>query len=138
MTTRLVSVVHVVFVTGALVHMVLVCAQPFLAGWSLDGDGVALELHGTNGNIIFTISMLLIPLSILCWRPGRGSLWGPILTTLLFVAETFQLNMGYADILIVHIPLGVGIVLGSVILFALALRQRRRAFGPAPKRRVMS
>ena len=88
-TTRLVKVNHALFLTGALIHLLLVCVQPFLAGWSLDGDGNALDLHGINGSIILTFSMILIPLSILWWRPGRGTLLVPSLTILLCAAGTF-------------------------------------------------
>lgn len=136
--TRLVGVVHVLFVASAFVHLVLVCAQPFLAGWSLDGDGSALDLHGINGKIILTISMILIPLSVLWWRPGRGTLWAPTLTVVLFAAETFQLDMGYADILVVHVPLGVGVVLGSLTLFRLALRRKHRGPASGPQLPVTS
>lgn len=138
LTARLVKVNNALFLTGALFHVLLVCAQPFLAGWSLDGDGNALDLHGLNGSIILTISMILIPLSILWWRPGRGTLWAPSVAILLFTAETFQLGMGYADILIVHVPLGVGIVLGSIILVGLPLRRKRGATAPDPQSAVMS
>ncbi|MGJ9423399.1 hypothetical protein [Aeromicrobium sp. CF3.5] len=126
-TTRLVRIVHVLLVASALVHLVLVCAQPFLAGWSLDGDGDALDLHGINGSIIVTISMILIPLGVLWWRPGRGTVWVPTLAVVLFAAETLQLGMGYADILVVHVPLGVGVLLGSFVLLGLAVRSKHRA-----------
>lgn len=125
--TRLVKVNRTLFLASALIHLLLVTVQPLLAGWSLDGDGNALDLHGTNGSIILTIAMILIPLGILWWRPGRESFWAPIITILLFIAETFQLGMGYADILIVHVPLGVGIVIGSFLLFGLILKGRRPA-----------
>ena len=123
--TPLVRVVHALFVTGAVIHLVLVCAQPVLAGWSLDGEGLALELHGINGSIIVTIAMILIPLSVLLWRPGRRTFWAVPLSVLLFAAETFQLGVGYANILVIHVPLGVGISLGSVVLVALALIRPR-------------
>ncbi|MBB3661663.1 hypothetical protein FB384_000567 [Prauserella sediminis] len=137
-TARLVRIDHALFLTGALVHLILVCIQPFLAGWSLDGDGNAFDWHGVNGSIILTISMILIPVSVLWWRPGRGTPWAPALVVLLFAAETFQLGMGYADILVVHIPLGVGIVLGSFVLFGLTLVRRRRTVASGPQRRTVS
>ncbi|MGA7149747.1 MAG: hypothetical protein WBX17_14825, partial [Microbacterium sp.] len=62
----------------------------------------------------------------------------PTLTILLFAAETFQLGMGYAAILVVHIPLGVGIVLGSILLAGLPLRRNRGASAPDPQRAVTS
>ena len=128
----LVKTNHVLFLTGALIHVILVCVQPLLAGWSLDGDGTALDLHGINGSIILTVSVILIPLSILWWRPGRGTLWAPALTVLLFAAETFQLGMGYADIHIVHIPLGVSIVVASFLLVGLIARPRQQASRSVP------
>lgn len=136
--TRLVRVAHVLFVAIAFVHLVLVCAQPFLAGWSLDGDGGALDLHGINGKAILTVSLILIPLSVLWWRPGRGTLWAPTLTVVLFGAESLQLDIGYAGILVVHVPLGVGVVLGSLVLFRLALKRKHRGHASGPQLPVTS
>ncbi|MBK1783955.1 hypothetical protein [Prauserella cavernicola] len=121
------QVLRVLLIVVAVAHVILVCAQPLLAGWSLDGDGAALDLHGVNGSIIVTLSMILIGLGILWWRPGRGSLWVPVLATLLFAAETVQLGLGHADVLIVHVPLGVGIVIVSLLLCAVSLRPARLA-----------
>lgn len=137
-TTRLVRIVHILFVTGAALHLLLVGAQPVLAGQGLDGHVLALDLHNGNASIILTVSVILIPLSILWWRPGRGTVWAPILTVLLFAAETLQLMMGMAAVFAVHIPLGVSIVLGSVVLLALPLTQQRRALRASPREPMTS
>ncbi|MER5456495.1 hypothetical protein ABT008_17065 [Micromonospora sp. NPDC002389] len=127
-------IVRVLLVVGVVGHAALACLQPFLAGWSLDGDGTALLLHGANGGVIVSLSMALIPLGVLWWRPGGGSLWAPVLALLLFAAETFQLGMGYADILVIHVPLGVGILLGSLLLCGITLPRRPRPTARAETR----
>jgi hypothetical protein len=113
----------VLLVVVSLLHLALVCAQPVLAGWSLDGAGVAIDLHGTNASILLTVSLLLIPLGVLWWRRGRRTVWAPLLATSLFIAEFFQLQLGYAGVLVAHVPLGVAIVIGSLVLVAMVLRR---------------
>jgi hypothetical protein len=131
-------IVRVLLVIGVVGHAALACLQPFLAGWSLDGDGTALLLHGANGGVIVSLSMALIPLGVLWWRPGGGTLWAPVLALLLFAAETFQLGMGYADILVIHVPLGVGILLGSLLLCGITLFRRPRTPGRTAPGRAAS
>ncbi|QKW15004.1 hypothetical protein [Verrucosispora sp. NA02020] len=131
-------IVRVLLVIGVVGHAALACLQPFLAGWSLDGDGTALLLHGANGGVIISLSMALIPLGVLWWRPGGGTLWAPVLALLLFAAETFQLGMGYADILVIHVPLGVGILLGSLLLCGITLPRSSRATGVRAERKALS
>ncbi|OQO90880.1 hypothetical protein B1813_15285 [Saccharomonospora piscinae] len=132
---KMIPALRFLVVTTVFAHAILVCAQPFLAGWSLDGDGTALDLHGGNGGIVVTLSLLLIVLGIPWWRPGGGSGRVPILATLLFAAETLQLNLGHADILVGHVPLGVGIVVTSLLLCAVSIRgSPSRPLGPACER----
>lgn len=132
----MILLLRALFAAAVVIHAVLVCLQPLLAGWSLDGDGIALEMHGIIGGIIMTVSMVLVPLAVLWWRPCRGSIWAPVLAAVLLVGETFQLGMGYADILILHVPLGVGIVIGSLLLCRIVFRGFGRASGRRPRDRV--
>lgn len=135
LTRLLIRVVHLLVVTGVFLHAALVCLQPVLAGLSLDGDGTAFELHGINGSIVLTLTMILVPLGLLWWRPGRGTFWVPALAAILFTAESMQLGLGYAGTFTAHVPLGVAIIAGSLVLCRFVLRTPAGASprpGPAP------
>ncbi|MCT2584944.1 hypothetical protein [Actinophytocola gossypii] len=110
-------------VTGA--HCLLVCAQPVLAGMSLEGVPNAIEWHGGNGSIILTVAMVQVLTGALWWKPGGGSPWVPLAALALFFAESVQHGWGHAFRLTLHIPLGIAIVVLSVVLFVVLVRAPR-------------
>ncbi|TKG73041.1 hypothetical protein [Prauserella endophytica] len=109
----------------AVVHCLLVCVQPVLAGMSLEGVANAIDWHGTNGSIILTIAMVQVLAAALWWKPGGGPLWVPLACLVLLAGETVQLGIGYAFLLTMHIPLGVAIVALSVVLCVVLVRRPR-------------
>lgn len=116
---------RIVFAWTAAIHGLLVIAQPFTAGISLDFGAPALNWHGTTANTIVSLGAIQVILAILAWRPGRMPWTVPVLATTLFAGELWQLAAGYGAEFTVHIPLGVGLVAGSVILAVLAVRGAR-------------
>lgn len=115
----------------AVAQSVLMCLQPVMAGWSLDGDGPALTMHRLNGSAALGVTTILLALTILAWRPGRAPGWIPVAVAALFLAENVQHIIGYTDVLAVHLPLGVGLVVGSLALASALLRESRRLAGAA-------
>lgn len=123
--TRDRRVFRVVFATFALVHLLLVLIQPFTAGWSLEFGGGALDWHGNTANAIVTLAFLQIIPGLLARWPGGAPIAAPITALLIFLAEVVQLQLGYHGGFAVHLPLGVAVVGGAVVLAVLAIRWAR-------------
>lgn len=99
-------------------HLVAVLAQPVLAGRYLTGDVDAMEAHGLIGSLMALAAMVLIAGALAYVVGGRGRLWVLPVTVLLFLAEGFQIGIGYSRQLHLHVPLGVAIVVAAVLLAA--------------------
>jgi hypothetical protein len=99
-------------------HLLAVLAQPVLAGRFLTGDVDAIEVHGLIGSLLTLVAMALIAGALAYVVGGRGQLWVLPVTVLLFLAEGFQIGMGYSRQLHLHVPLGVAIVATAVLLAA--------------------
>lgn len=97
------------------VHLVMVLAQPVLAGLFLTGDVDAIEVHGVVGSVLAAVSLVLIGLTLV-YVFRRGRLWVLPVAAVLFVAVGLQIGLGYSRALAVHVPLGVAIVAASVLL----------------------
>ena len=98
--------------------LLAVLAQPVLAGRFLTGDVDAMEVHGLVGSLLALVAMSLIAGALLYVVGGRGQLWVLPVTVLLFLAEGFQIGMGFSKQLHLHVPLGVAIVVIAVLLAA--------------------
>ena len=99
-------------------HVVAVLAQPVLAGRYLTGDVDAIKTHGLIGSLLALVAMSLMAGALAYVVGGRGQLWVLPVTVLVFLAEGFQIGMGYSRALDVHVPLGVAIVVAAVLLAA--------------------
>ncbi|WP_433275652.1 hypothetical protein ACQPZA_31145 [Pseudonocardia xinjiangensis] len=102
------------------VHALAVLAQPVLAGLFLTGDVDAIGVHGLIGSLLILAAMVVIAVALAYVLGGRGRLWILPVAVLLFLADAFQVTAGYARQLELHIPLGVAIVVVSVLLAAWA------------------
>ncbi|GAA0264455.1 hypothetical protein [Cryptosporangium japonicum] len=112
------------------VHAVCVLAQPILAGLYLDGSYDALGVHSLNGSILPATGMVVGAAGLAFWIAG-GAGWPLLAYGVLWLAEGFQIGMGYARVLAVHLPLGVTIVALTIWLtvwswLPRASRRRRR------------
>jgi hypothetical protein len=114
----------VLFRTMATLSAIIVAAQPVLAGRMLGGDYGSLAAHRTNGIIAFGVGVGQVVAALLLWLPGRGPA-GLFIRSLLVVAfEALQIHEGFSRDLAVHIPLGVALVLGTVIIMERAWKLR--------------
>src|SRR5688500_10459166 len=94
-----------------LLYLSSAVAQPVLAGAYLQGDYDAIGLHGTNGAALLSLMVLGSGvLSLACAVTARAAWWPVAMVVALFVAQGIQIGMGYSRSLLVHVPLGVGIV----------------------------
>jgi len=121
-------------------HTVCVVAQPILAGRYLDGDYDALSVHSLNGSILPASGMVVGAAALTYWLAG-GVGWPLLAYAGLWLAEGFQIGMGYARLLSLHIPLGVTIVALALWLtvwvwLPRAARPRRRRSPPPESARA--
>lgn len=108
------------------VQLLLVALQPVLAGSYLSGDFDALGLHGTNAGFVMLAGLLLLVCALVYWRAGRGPGWVPAVAAGLWAVEVLQTGFGYARLIGLHIPLGVTVVTGAVLLTVWAWRPGAR------------
>jgi hypothetical protein len=100
------------------VHLLAVLCQPLLAGLFLSGDVDAITVHGIVGSTLAGFGILLVLGALLYVLAGRGRLWILPVMVALFLVEGLQIGFGYSRDLSLHIPLGVLIVTGSILLAA--------------------
>jgi hypothetical protein len=110
----------------AVLHLAVLVLQPLLAGMYLDGDADAIGVHGINAHIVQTLCFAQLVAAIFYAWPGGGRIWPLAFSGLLWFAEGFQLGMGYARILIVHILLGVGIIVAQSLVTVSTCRRSAR------------
>lgn len=102
-------------ITAALMT-VTTALQPVLAGMYLSGMFKALAWHGLiNGHIVQLLSLIQLVVVAVYAGAGRGRWRALTMGTLIFLAANFQLGMGYARDLLIHIPLGVTVVTGQLL-----------------------
>lgn len=98
-------------------HALQAVAQPVLIGGYLDGAYDLIGAHGLNGSLLMVSLMLTGVAALLYWAlGGRG--WIVAALVPLWFVEGFQIGMGYARALWIHVPLGVTVVAATVALAA--------------------
>ncbi len=107
-----------------LLQVILVATQAILAGIGLDGRAIGADLHESNSTVVAIVGVVQVIAAVLWWRPGRGRGAAPLLAAGLLLAVMAQMVAGQNSVLAVHIPLGIGILLGSIWLLRLALRRQ--------------
>jgi hypothetical protein len=98
-----------------LLLTVAVASQPVTMGLYLSGRYPMVGLHGALGSALAAIALLVAALSVLYALAG-GRVWVVPVCVALFLACGFQIGMGYARNLALHLPLGVGILAGALLL----------------------
>ncbi|MFD2079926.1 hypothetical protein SAMN05421678_105246 [Actinopolymorpha cephalotaxi] len=110
----------------ALLTAIIVFAQPVLAGSYLTGEVGALGIHEANAHAVTALAFVQFAAAVVyAWR-GRGRWWPATLTAALLVAAETQTVLGYAQNLLVHVPLGVGLVLTQILFTCWLLGPRAR------------
>lgn len=98
------------FRVTATAAAVLAIGQPVLAGGFLDGHYSLLAAHRTAAMILAGAILLSALSAVVMWRTGSGSGRIAALCAVAFLACGAQIGLGFARVLIIHIPLGVGLV----------------------------
>lgn len=99
----------------ATLQLVLVLAQPVLAGLFLTGNVDAIEVHAAVAGILAFVELVLIAVAV-AYAFARGRIWIVPAAVTLLVAIGLQMAAGYSRALQFHIPLGVAIVTVSILL----------------------
>ncbi|SDT12831.1 hypothetical protein [Actinopolymorpha singaporensis] len=100
---------------AALVLTAAMFLQPVLAGSYLTGNVGALGTHETNAHVVTSLVFVQLAAALVyAWR-GGGRWWPAALSAVLLVAAETQVFLGYAQTLLVHVPLGVGLVLTQIL-----------------------
>jgi hypothetical protein len=100
----------------AVLHSLAFLGQPVFAGGYLMGDVDALALHDANAFVVAAFDVIQLGCAVAYFWKGRGRGW-PIWASLaiaLFVEV--QVGMGYERLLVVHLPLGVSLVVGQILI----------------------
>lgn len=98
------------------VHLLVVAAQPVLAGRFMAGDYDMLKVHGVTGSVVAVTGMVQAAAAVLAWRLGGGPVWAVWATVGIGAADSLQTYLGYRREIGIHIPLGVSIAVASVLL----------------------
>ncbi|MBU2667296.1 hypothetical protein KOI35_27675 [Actinoplanes bogorensis] len=98
--------------------------QAVFAGQFLAGTFPVLHTHRVNatyaGITVLATAVAAVPVR---W-PGRGPIWPLAAGLALFGLVAAQIALGFARVLAVHIPLGVTIILGALLLTGWSWRYR--------------
>ncbi|GGN81520.1 hypothetical protein [Nocardia rhizosphaerihabitans] len=113
------------FRTTATVAAVLVFAQGALAGGFLAGHFEALALHSRNGGLVAMMLLLQLISAVLWWRVGGGPAWPARTAVVQVLIGAALIPLGEERVLAVHIPLAVGLAIGTALLVSWAWRWQR-------------
>jgi hypothetical protein len=96
-----------------LVETVLLLNQAVYAGQFLGGDFAALVRHARNADAAGTVALLQVIAAVLLRRSGGGPAWPIWACAGLLVGIAGQIGLGYANVLTLHVPLGVAVTAGT-------------------------
>jgi hypothetical protein len=95
-------------VTAGLVAL-LALTQPILAGGFLQGYYPLLDAHMMAAMILATAVLLSVIAALVAWRLSRVPSRTALQYGILLLCCVAQIGLGFAGILMIHVPLGVGI-----------------------------
>jgi hypothetical protein len=113
------------------VAALLVFNQAVYAGQFLGGSYGSLLTHRENATFAGIAVLACTVPAALVWLLGRGPWWPALICVAMFGLIAAQIAIGFAQLVTVHIPLGVGIIVGTVLLAVWAWRVN---LSPAPAR----
>jgi hypothetical protein len=116
----------------AVLHSLTFLAQPVFAGGYLMGDVDGLTQHRVNAFVVTGLDLAQLICAVVYFWGGRGRAW-PIWASLaIALAVEVQVGMGFERLLVVHLPLGVSLAVGQVLVTVWLYRSA--AADPRPRR----
>lgn len=120
----------------AVLHALAFLAQPVFAGGYLMGDVDAIGLHRINAGVVTGLDLAQLICAIIYFWGGRGRAW-PIWTSLaVALAVEVQVGMGFERIHVVHLPLGVSLTVGQILITLWLFKASASAARPRRVRRA--
>ncbi len=99
--------------------------QSVLAGAFLDGHFGFLHLHRLNAYYgVVGVSYVQVLLALVYWRRSGLPRWVVTVSVGLAVANSVEVMLGLGRVIGLHIPLGVSIITGNLLLALWAWRDR--------------
>jgi hypothetical protein len=111
----------VVLQTEATVLMSLAIGQAGLAAGFIGGENGLRPVHGVNAYALLTVTAIIIVTAVLYRRDG-GPRWPVLAGIILLVVETLQLILARAEVVGLHIFLGVLFVVLATLLTSYLFR----------------
>lgn len=112
------------FRVASTVSAIMLFDQAVFAGQFLDGAFGSLHTHRENATLAGISVLVTLVAAVLRFRPGRGPAWPIAAAVLLFGLIAAQIALGFARVIWLHVPLGVGLIVGSALLSAWSWRAR--------------
>ena len=109
---------------------VLLVDQPVFAGQFLAGSYPALHTHRENATYAGIAVLVAAAAAVLLRWPGRGPWWPMAACVGLFGLIALQIQLGFARLVTVHVPLGVAIIVPAVGLTVWSWRPRPARSAP--------
>ena len=107
--------------TEATVLMSLAIGQAGLAAGFIGGEDGLKPVHGVNAYALLTLTVVLVVTAVL-YRRGGGPRWPVLAGTILLVVETLQLILARAEVVGLHVFLGVLFVVLATLLTSYLFR----------------
>lgn len=95
----------------------MLASQPITMGLYLSGRFPMIDLHRTLGSTVALVALAGAALAV-AYAVAGGRVWVAPVGVALFLATGFQIGAGYGRNLALHVPLGVGVVCGAILLAA--------------------
>ncbi|GAA2755716.1 hypothetical protein [Actinopolymorpha rutila] len=104
------------FRTLVALQSVAIFVQAITAGMIVAGRSGAKDLHGGTATLAFAFSLLTLVAAILVWKPGGGSARIIVPSAVMLVLIAVQAVLGGAHQKLVHVPLGVALFGGIIVM----------------------
>lgn len=107
-----------------VVHLAGIITQVLTAGVVLSGSEGALAVHSLTPRLNQAVCLLMLLVAILLRRRRVISAAAVAISGALFVAEAAETALGFLQVLAVHVPLAIAIILLNARLLDVAWRTR--------------
>jgi len=114
----------------ALIETVLIFDQAIYAGRFLSGDFPSLHVHRENATYTGIVLIVELVTAIVLRWPGRGPIWPIFFTLGMFGLIALQIILGFSRLLVIHVPLGVAMIVATVLMLVWAWRPKPNDWWP--------